>query len=76
MSNEISDKVEMNGKAVLKQGAPCGSMVHYDGGCHAEIETRWKIGGEMETQLGILAAQAGYKAGEEFEYSIIIKKKE
>ena len=75
MIKEISDKVEANGKAILKRGAPRGSIVPYFDGCHAEVESTWRMGGNIETQLGILAFQAGYQMGEKFEYTIIIDKK-
>ena len=76
MANEISDKVEVNGKAVLKYGAPRGSLVHYFDGCHAEPKGLSIPLNNLSVKLGIAATKAGYKVGEEFEYTIIIPKKE
>jgi|WetSurMetagenome_2_1015567.scaffolds.fasta_scaffold156705_4 hypothetical protein len=75
MTNELSNKVEINGKAILRMGAPkeCTGILD---GCHAEPVDAALYQNDLYFQLGVLAAKAGYKLNEEFEYTVIVKKKQ
>lgn len=74
MAKEVSDKVEIRGKAILKQGAPQG--LYFLDGCHADIAGKLGCLSDLRVQLGVTAVKAGYKVGDEFEYRIIIEGKE
>jgi hypothetical protein len=76
MTKEISDSLEIKGKAVLHIGAQRTGGIHYLDGCHAKITNSLSfLPSDFPTQIGIAAVQAGYKIGEEFEYKITIIKK-
>ena len=73
MPKDISDSIELNGKAVLKRGVVLRNRLYLDG-CHAENNSDL-LRQDFETTIGSAAIQAGYKIGEEFEYTITILKK-
>lgn len=74
MTEELSDRVEIEGKAILRLGAP-KECIGFLNGCHAEPIDSIVHQNNLSFQLGVLAVEAGYKLDEKFEYTVIVKKK-
>ncbi len=72
MVNEISDKVSVGGKVFLSSYKLAGRVGYRAIASNVKESQVWR---QFQYGLGELAAEAGYQAGDTFEYQVTIKKK-